>query len=313
MPKADILMTGAYPDWDMEELERDYVVHRLWDAADRQALLKAVGRDIRAIATKGDLGASAELMTALPNLEIVSCYGVGTDAIDLSHARSHGIRVTNTPDVLTDDVADIAIGLLLAAARQIAQGDVFVRAGTWSKRAMPLVTRVSGKKVGLVGMGRIGQAIGQRAAAFGCEIGYFARHKREEVGFAFQPDLLALAAWADFLVVIVPGGEATRNIIDADVLKALGPRGILVNVSRGSTVDEPALIAALEGRMIQAAGLDVFWNEPDIDARFLSLDNVVLHPHHGSGTVETRQAMGKLVRENLAAHFSGAPLPTPVI
>ncbi len=313
MPKADILLTGVYPDWDMAALEEDYVVHRLWEAEDRQALLKAVGNDIRAIATKGEFGASAELMAGLPKLEIVSCYGVGTDAIDLAYARDHGIRVTNTPDVLTDDVADIAIGLLLAAARRIAQADVFVRSGRWSRGPMPLVTRMSGKKFGLVGMGRIGQAIARRGAAFGCDIAYYARNPRPDVPFAFEPDLLALAAWADFLVVIVPGGEATRNLVDKAVLSALGPHGILVNVSRGTTVDETALIAALQQKTIQAAGLDVFWNEPDIDARFLSLDNVVLHPHHGSGTVETRQAMGRLVRDNLAAHFAGAALPTPVI
>ncbi|WFS04533.1 2-hydroxyacid dehydrogenase [Rhizobium tumorigenes] len=313
MPKADILMTGVYPDWDMTALEENYVVHRLWEAADRQALLKAVGKDIRAIATKGELGASAELMAALPNLEIVSCYGVGTDAIDLSYARDRGIRVTNTPDVLTDDVADIAIGLLLAAARRIAQADVFVRAGYWRNGAMPLVTRVSGKNLGLVGMGRIGQAIARRGAAFGCDIAYFSRSQRPDVAFAFEPDLIALAKWADFLVIIVPGGEATRNLVDGAVLAALGAQGILVNVSRGSTVDEAALIAALQDRTIQAAGLDVFWNEPNIDARFMTLDNVVLHPHHGSGTVETRQAMGQLVRDNLAAQFSGAALPTPVV
>ncbi|MBO9134714.1 MULTISPECIES: 2-hydroxyacid dehydrogenase [Rhizobium] len=313
MPKADILMTGVYPDWDMTALEENYVVHRLWEAEDRQALLKAVGKDIRAIATKGELGASAELMAALPNLEIVSCYGVGTDAIDLSYARDRGIRVTNTPDVLTDDVADIAIGLLLAAARRIAQADVFVRAGDWRNGAMPLVTRVSGKKLGLVGMGRIGQAIARRGAAFGCDIAYFSRNQRPDVAFAFEPDLIALAKWADFLVVIVPGGEATRNLVDGAVLAALGAQGILVNVSRGSTVDEAALIAALQEKTIQAAGLDVFWNEPNIDARFMTLDNIVLHPHHGSGTVETRQAMGQLVRDNLAAHFSGATLLTPVV
>ncbi len=313
MPKADILMTGVYPDWDMTALEENYVVHRLWEAKDKQALLQAVGKDIRAIATKGELGASAKLMAALPNLEIVSCYGVGTDAIDLSYARDRGIRVTNTPDVLTDDVADIAIGLLLAAARRIAQADVFVRAGNWRNGAMPLVTRVSGKKLGLVGMGRIGQAIARRGAAFGCDIAYFSRSQRPDVAFAFEPDLIALAKWADFLAIIVPGGEATRNLVDGAVLAALGAQGILVNVSRGSTVDEAALIAALQEKTIQAAGLDVFWNEPDIDARFMTLDNVVLHPHHGSGTVETRQAMGQLVRDNLAAHFSGAALPTPVV
>ncbi|MBB4480607.1 D-3-phosphoglycerate dehydrogenase [Rhizobium etli] len=306
-------MTGAYPEWDMVDLEAKYRVHRLWEAANREELIARVGKDIRAIATRGELGASAELMKQLPKLEIVSCYGVGTDAIDLSYARTNGIRVTNTPDVLTEDVADIAIGLLLATARQIPQADVFVRAGQWGNVAMPLVTRVAGKKVGLAGMGRIGKAIAKRATAFGCDIAYFARNVHKDVAYAYQPDLVALADWADFLIVIVPGGQATMKIINAEVLKALGPNGMLINVSRGTTVDEEALIAALQDGTIQAAGLDVFLNEPKIDARFLTFQNVVLQPHHGSGTVETRKAMGQLVRDNLAAHFAGNPLPTPVV
>lgn len=312
MADVDILMMGAYPEWDMADLEANYIVHKLWQADDPQALVASVGTRIRGIATRGDLGASADLMRALPNLEIVSCYGVGTDAIDLGHARERGIRVTNTPDVLTEDVADIALGLLLATARRIPQGDVFVRSGQWEQGPMPLVTRVAGKRVGIVGMGRIGQAIARRAAAFGCDISYFTRTARPELDYGFEPDLAALAAWADFLIVIVPGGEATKNIIDGSVLAALGPNGILINVSRGSTVDEAALIAALRDGSIQAAGLDVFLNEPNIDPRFLSLDNVVLQPHHGSGTIETRKAMGQLVRDNFAAHFAGRPLPTPV-
>ena len=313
MPEVEILMAGAYPEWDMVDLEAKYRIHRLWEAADRQELIARVGGNIRAIATRGELGASAELMKQLPKLEIVSCYGVGTDAIDLSYARANGIRVTNTPDVLTEDVADIAIGLLLATARQIPQADTFVRTGQWGNVPMPLVTRVAGKKVGIVGMGRIGKAIAKRAAAFGCEIAYFTRNEHKDVAYAYQPDLIALADWADFLIVIVPGGEATLKIIDAPVLKALGSNGMLINVSRGTTVDEEALIAALQNRTIQAAGLDVFLNEPKIDARFLTLPNVVLQPHHGSGTIETRKAMGQLVRDNLAAHFAGRALPTPVV
>lgn len=313
MAKVDILMTGAYPEWDMKDLDANYTVHRLWEVEDRDGYLADVGADIRAIATRGELGASAELMRTLPNLEIVSCYGVGTDAIDLAHARSRGIRVTNTPDVLTEDVADIALGLLLATARHIPQADAFVRSGQWGKSTMPLVTRVSGKRLGIVGMGRIGQAIAQRAAAFGCDIRYFSRNPQSQLSYGYEPDLEALAGWCEFLVVIVPGGEATRGIISAPVLKALGSDGILVNVSRGTTVDEDALISALQDGTIKAAGLDVFLNEPAIDPRFLELGNVVLQPHHGSGTIETRKAMGQLVRDNLAAHFSGKPLPTPVV
>jgi D-3-phosphoglycerate dehydrogenase len=306
-------MTGPYPEWDMVDLESTYRVHRLWEAADRQAFISKVGNGIRGIATRGEIGASGDLMAQFPKLEIVSCYGVGTDAIDLSYARANGVRVTNTPDVLTEDVADIAIGLMLATARQIPQADVFVRSGQWGSVAMPLVTRVSGKKVGIVGMGRIGKAIAKRVAAFGCDIAYFTRHDHKDVPYAYQADLIALAGWADFLITIVPGGEGTMKIINAEVLNALGSKSIFINVSRGTTVDEEALVAALQNRTIQAAGLDVFLNEPKIDARFLALDNVVLQPHHGSGTIETRRAMGQLVRDNLAAHFAGATLPTPVV
>lgn len=313
MPKPEILLAGAYPEWDLNALEDLYVVHKLYEAADRASFLSDVGKNIRAIATRGELGASAELMQALPALELVSVYGVGTDAVDLSHARDHGICVTNTPDVLTDDVADIALGLLLAAARLIPQADLFVRSGSWGTRPMALVTRVSGKRLGIVGMGRIGQAIARRATGFDCEIRYFSRTPQAHLPYGFEADLGRLANWSDFLIVILPGGEATKDIINADVLSALGPEGILVNVSRGSTVDENALIEALQGRVIKAAGLDVFINEPAIDRRFLQLDNVVLQPHHGSGTVETRRAMGQLVRDNLAAHFAGRSLPTPVI
>ncbi len=312
MQKPEVLMIGPYPAWDMDELHDRYVVHRLWETDDREAFIAAHGAGVRAIATRGELGASADLMRKLPMLEIVSCYGVGTDAIDLGHAKAHGIRVTNTPDVLNEDVADLGIGLLLATARQIPQGDTYVRAGDWGKVAMPLVTRVSGKKLGIAGMGRIGQAIARRAVGFDLEISYFARSRKPDLPYGYFDDLVALARWSDFLLVILPGGEATKNIVDAQVLGALGPDGILVNISRGTTVDEPALIDALENGRIRGAGLDVFWNEPKIDGRFAALANVVLQPHHGSGTVETRKAMGKLMRDNLAAHFAGAALPTPV-
>lgn len=310
--KPTLLMTGAYPAWDMEALEQHYLVLRLFEASDTDAFLAAHAQDVRAIATRGDLGASAALMGKLPKLEIISVFGVGTDAVDLEYARTRGIKVTNTPDVLTDDVADLGIALLLAAARHVPQGDILVRSGNWPKGGLPLVTKVSGKKVGIVGMGRIGASLARRLAAFDCDIAYFARSEREGSPYRFEPDLLALARNSEFLLVTLSGGESTRNMINASVLEALGADGILVNVSRGTTVDEPALIAALQNRTIKSAGLDVFWNEPDINPAFFTLDNVVLQPHHASGTVETRKAMGQLVRDNLAAHFSGRPLLTQV-
>jgi lactate dehydrogenase-like 2-hydroxyacid dehydrogenase len=313
MTKPEILMMGPYPAWDLEDLESNYKVHKLWEAADRAAFLSEVGGSVRAIATRGEIGASAELMKALPGLEIVSCYGVGTDAIDLSHAKANGIRVTNTPNVLTADVADIGVGLLLAVARQIPQADRYVRDGRWRNANMHLVTRVHGKKVGVVGMGRIGVEVAKRLAAFDCPIAYFDINRRDDLPYTFVPNLIALAEQSEFLIVTLAGGASTQGIINADVLQALGRDGILINISRGSTVDEAALLDALERDVIKGAGLDVFWNEPNIDERFLTLENVVLQPHHASGTVETRQAMGKLVRDNLAAHFAQKPLLTPVI
>lgn len=307
-----VLMTGAYPQWDMDTLASQYELLCLFDVANQDAFITENAAGIRAIATRGDLGASASLMGSLPNLEIVSVFGVGTDSVDLAYARSRGIKVTNTPDVLTDDVADLGVALLLATARHVPQGDRLVRAGTWPQGGLPLVTRVSGKKVGIVGMGRIGAAVAKRLNGFDCEISYFARSEKDGSPFRFEPDLLALARGSEFLIVTLSGGDPTKNMINADVLAALGPDGILVNVSRGTTIDEPALIAALQNKTIKGAGLDVFWNEPNINPAFFALDNAVLQPHHASGTVETRKAMGQLVRDNLSAHFAGKPLLTPV-
>jgi lactate dehydrogenase-like 2-hydroxyacid dehydrogenase len=312
MSKPELLVIGPYPEWDMAALAESYSVQRLWEAPDGASFLAQHADKIQAIATRGDLGASAELMARLPNLQIVSVFGVGTDGVDLAYARLRNIRVTNTPDVLTGDVADLGMGLLLAAARLVPQGDALLRSGGWPKGGLPLTTRVFGKKVGVVGMGRIGQAFAKRAAGFDCEISYFSRSARADLTYRFFPGLLELAREVEFLVITLAGGEATKNIINADVLKALGPHGILVNISRGSTIDEAALLAALESRVIKAAALDVFWNEPDINPRFMALDNVILHPHHASGTVETRRAMGQLVRDNLEAHFANRPLLTPV-
>lgn len=313
MAKPKLLMMGAYAAWDMDDLKANYEVLKLWEAKDRDAFVLAQGADVRAIATRGDLGASADVMAKLPKLEIVACYGVGVDAIDLGYAQGKGIRVTNTPDVLTADVADMGIALLLAVARQIPRGDAHVRDGSWAKGNMDLVTRVSGKKAGIVGMGRVGSSVAKRLAGFDCDVAYFDVNKRADLPYAFVADLVELARRSEFLIVTLAGGDSTKGMINARVLDGLGPDGILVNISRGSTVDETALLDALVNKRIKGAGLDVFWNEPNIDQRFVALDNVVLQPHHASGTVETRKAMGKLVRDNLKAHFSGAALITPVV
>lgn len=312
----DVLVCGPYPAWDMEPLQAAYALHKLWEAQDREALLRACAPAVRAIATRGELGASAELIGRLPALEIIACYGVGTDAIDLAAARARGIRVTNTPDVLTGDVADIAVGLALSAMRSMPAADAHVRSGAWARKNMDLVTRLYGKRVGLVGFGRIGRTTARRLSGFDVELGYFDQAPQtdsSDSAVRFFGSLTELAGWCDLLIVTLAGGAATQGMVGAEVLRALGPQGWLVNVSRGSTVHEPALLDALEQRQIAGAGLDVFWNEPHIDPRFLVLDNVVLQPHHASGTVETRRAMGQLVRDNLAAHFAGQPLLTPVI
>lgn len=311
--RPDILVMGPYPAWDMERLEADYELHRFWEATDRPHFLAARADRIRGIATAGNIGAGAEVIAALPKLEIISVYGVGTDAVDLSAASARGIRVTNTPDVLTGDVADLAVGMLLALARGIVEGDAHVRSGAWSRGPMPLGTRIHGKRAGIVGLGRIGAATARRLAGFDMEIGYFGRTEKPEAPYRFFASLTDLADWCDVLVVTLSAGADSLGMIDAKVLAALGPSGLLVNVSRGTTVDEEALIAALEQRTIAGAALDVFMNEPNIDARFRALPNALLQPHHASGTVETRKAMGRLMRENLAAHFAGTPLLTPVV
>jgi lactate dehydrogenase-like 2-hydroxyacid dehydrogenase len=312
MTSAEILLAGPYPDSEMELLAATYVVHRLWEQNDHATYLAGIGPRIRALGTRGDLGASAALMAQLPNLELVAVYGVGYDAVDLDYARSRGIRVTNTPEVLTNDVADMAFALLLATARRIPFGDAHVRSLAWAGGPMPLTTSVSGKRIGILGFGRVGRAVAQRAAGFDMEIAYCARTEDGASGYRWFADAAALAAHVDYLVMCLAASAATQGLVDARVLKALGPRGMLVNVARGSIVDEPALIAALRDGTIAGAGLDVFCNEPTPDIGFLDVPNVVLQPHNASGTVETRAAIGALVRRNLAAHFAGEVLPTPV-
>jgi lactate dehydrogenase-like 2-hydroxyacid dehydrogenase len=312
MDKPDVLMLGPYNEPEMDLLAERFAIHRLWEAADRDALLARLAPTLRAVATKGELGASAALMDRLPKLEIVACYGVGVDAIDLPRARERRVRVTNTPDVLTEDVADMAWALLLATARRIPAGDAHVRSGAWAEGAMTMTTRVWGKRLGIVGLGNIGRAVARRAEGFGMRVAYSGRSRRDDAPYDWHPDPASLAAESDILVVCASGGAATKGLVDAKAIAALGPSGILVNVSRGTVVDEAALLDALEAGGIAAAGLDVFLNEPWIDARFLALENAVLQPHNSSGTRETRMAMASLVRDNLLAHFAGQPLPTPV-
>ena len=276
------------------------------------AALARLAPTVRGLAGSGDSQVPAELITQLPGLEIISIMGVGYDGVDVAAAKTRGIVVTHTPNVLNDDVADLAIGLMLSAARQLPAADRYVRSGQWLQGAMPLARKMSGARLGLVGMGRIAQAIAQRALGFGMSVAYTARSAKLGLPFAFHPDAAALALAVDFLVVITPGGAGTRHLIDAKVLKALGPNGFLLNVARGSVVDQNALIEALEGGTIAGAGLDVFEDEPRVPNRLLALHNVVLTPHIGSATHATRQAMADLAFNNLAAHFAGQPVLTPV-
>ncbi|MBS1182211.1 MAG: ghrB [Proteobacteria bacterium] len=308
--RPKVLMVSPMPDWDLAPMREAYELIDL-PAGGLGGL--ATTADITALVTSGGRGAEAALIEALPALELIAVYGVGYDRVDLEAAARCNVAVTTTPDVLTADVADMALALTLALARRIVDGDAFVRSGAWPNGAMPLTGNVAGCKVGIVGLGRIGEAIARRFAGFDTKIGYWNRSPKPSSSWQAFPTPAALSAWADILVVAVAGGGDTVGLVDAATITALGRDGLLVNISRGTTVDEAALIAALESGAIAGAGLDVFRDEPTIDPRFSRLGNVVLSPHQGSATVATRRAMGALVRTNLAAHFAGKALPTAVL
>ena len=308
--QAHVLAVARLSPLYTSPLAAAFQVHLLPDLD--AAGLAQVAPLIRAIAASGDSRVPADLIAQLPALEAISVMGVGYDGVDVAAAKARGVMVTHTPNVLNDDMADLALGLMLSAARQLPAADRYVRAGRWPQGNMPLARKLSGARLGLVGIGRIGQAIAQRALAFNMSVAYTARSARPELPFAFYANAQALAAAVDFLVVITPGGAGTRHLIDAEVLKALGSKGFLINVARGSVVDEAALMDALEAGTIAGAGLDVFEDEPRVPQRLLDRDNVVLTPHIGSATAATRQAMADLAFANLAAHLAGRPVLTPV-
>lgn len=313
MAKADVLMMAPMMPYVIERLEAQFTLHRLWDATDRDAFLREVGPRIRGLAASPAAGRiGAALFDQLPGLELVSGFGVGYDNIDAEEAGRRGITVTNTPDVLNDEVADLTLGLLLATIRHIPQADRYLREGRWLERPYPLTTTLRGRKVGIIGLGRIGKAIAKRVEAFGVEVMYHGRSRQEGVAYAYHPTVTSLAEACDVLIAITPGGAETRHLINADVLRALGPDGILINVARGSVVDERALIEALQNRTILAAGLDVFEDEPRVPAELIAMDHVVLLPHVASASVHTRNAMGQLVVDNLASWFAGKGPLTPV-
>jgi len=297
-----------------ERLERRVTLHKLWQAADREATLAAVAPNVRAVvSTWATARVDADLMRRLPKLEIVVGFGVGYDHIDAAWAGQHGVVVTHTPGVLDEDVADIAIALTLAATRRLPQAERHLREGRWPSGAFPLTASLHGRVMGIVGLGRIGKAIARRAEAFGLRIAYHGRHKQDGVAYPYYPTALALAEACDILMVAAPGGPQTRHLVDARVLAALGRDGVLVNIARGSLVDEAALIAALSDGMILAAGLDVYEREPSVPAELIALDNAVLLPHVGSATGHSRTAMANLVVDNLLSWVDGkGPLtPTP--
>ncbi len=302
---------AAVPPMLLERLEQSYQLHRFVPGQNPESLA-TVAPEIQAIVANGESRVTADFLARFPAARILAVFGVGYDGVDAAAARAQGIAVTHTPDVLTDDVADLAIALMLSAARAVPAADRFVRAGKWLQGGFPLSRKVSGARLGIVGLGRIGLAIAQRAAGFKMEISYWARQPKPGVPYAFYPSPQALASAVDILVVSTVGGQPTRGLINAEVLDALGSHGVLVNVARGSVVDEQALVRALTDKKIAAAGLDVFADEPRVPEDLLRMDNVVLTPHIASATLETRIAMSDMVMQNLAAHFEGKPLISQV-
>lgn len=309
--RIDVLMHSPMMSLISEELDKTFTLHRLWKAPDPEALIAELAPQLRAIAA-GGARVDRDVMRRFPKLEIVAGFGVGYEHIDAQWAGEHGIVVTNTPDVLTEEVADTALGLLLCTVRRLPQADRHVREGKWLQRNFPLTPTLRGRTIGIVGLGRIGKAVARRLDAFGVPVLYHNRRRVDDAPYRYVDDLVALARAVDTLIVVTPGGADTRNLIDARVLAALGSDGILINVGRGTVVDEAALIHALQNNIILGAGLDVFADEPHVPAALLAMDQVVLLPHVGSATQHTRHAMGRLVVDNLLSWAAGRGPLTPV-
>ena len=313
MSRPTVLMPAPMHDVVVDGCEERFELLRLWEATDPDALLTERGPDVRGLATGGQRRVDADLLDRLPNLQIVANFGVGYDSVDVNAATERGVVVTNTPGVLDDEVADTALALLLMTVRELGQAERYLRAGRWAAEGpYPLTDlTVAGRRLGILGLGRIGEAIAHRAEAFRMTVGYHNR-TRKDVPYRYYPSLLEMAGDVDTLVVVVPGTAATRHLVDAEVLKALGPEGVLVNIGRGTVVDEQALIEALRTRTIHAAGLDVYEDEPNVPQELIDLDNAVLLPHVGSASKPTRRAMGQLVVDNLSTWFGEGRALTPV-
>ena len=311
MDKNLLIMTEM-PQYFVSLADKNFNTFKLWTKENEDHYLSEIKTEVDAIAVMGGYKITPELMKGMPNLKIIACYGVGYDAIDINCAKSLGIKVTNTPEVLNDEVADTAIALMLCVYKKIVAADNFARNNSWVKGEFPLTKKFTGTKLGIVGMGRIGKAIAKRAEAFDCEISYHSRNKKD-VKYKYYSDLNALAKDVDTLCVITPGGKETEKLINKEILSSLGKNGVLVNVARGSVIDQDELIHFLKNNLILAAGLDVYINEPNIPSELINLENTVLLPHIASGTVETRNAMGQLVFDNIKNHFQNKPLISEVI
>lgn len=312
--KIDLLIYGPSKPIVDNGFSDQFVLHSFETTADLERLTPAIAEKIRGAAvTYNSVRGDSKTLARFPKLEIVSSFGVGYDHIDANYAREHNIVVTNTPDVLTEEVADVAMGLLIATLREFVKADRYLRSGHWLTQNFPLSAgSLRDRKVGMVGMGRIGQAIARRLDASRVPVVYHSRKPADGVSYRHYPDLIEMAKAVDTLVVIVPGGAGTAKMVNADVMKALGPRGVIINVARGSVVDEQALISALKSGAILAAGLDVFEKEPNVPDELRSMQNVVLLPHIGSASVVTRNAMDQLIVDNLKSWFAGKPPLTPV-
>ncbi|KAI4355633.1 hypothetical protein L6164_004384 [Bauhinia variegata] len=312
MESIGVLMLTPMMPYLEQELDKRCKLFRFWNYPQRSQFLKENANSIRAVVGNSNAGADAELIEALPKLEIVSSFSVGVDKIDVNKCKEKGIRVTYTPDVLTDEVADLAIGLILALLRGLCACDQFVRSGKWKQGSDKLTTKFSGKTVGILGLGRIGVAVAKRAEGFNCSICYYSRTEKPESKYKYYSSVVELASNCDILVVACPLSKETHHIVNKEVMNALGPKGFLINIGRGMLVDEAELVSALLDGRLGGAGLDVFENEPHVPEELFGLENVVLLPHVGSATVETRTAMADLVLGNLEAYFLGKPLLTPL-
>ncbi|MFA3779648.1 2-hydroxyacid dehydrogenase [Yersinia sp. 1652 StPb PI] len=310
--KQAVLIIAPVMDYLTEKLEQTFTVHKLFQVTDHAEFFAEQGQNIKGIVTRGDIGVSNEVLALLPEVQIISIFGVGTDAVDLATTHERNIIVTTTPGVLTDDVADTALGLIIATSRRLCLADKFLRAGQWPHSTLPLSSKVTGKRLGVFGMGQIGQAIARRAAGFDMQIAYTDKAHNETLPYQYVPDLMSLASQSDILVVAISGGKDSAGLVNNTVFAAMPNHAILINIARGSMVNQDDLILALQQQNIGGAGLDVFADEPNVPLALIEMDNVVLLPHIASATTETRIQMSDIVFSNILAHFSGEKAPTAI-